>query len=46
MENKQAEAINNVQRDNLRTLAHDKNLQAQMDRINDLLTGVELVVAR
>jgi hypothetical protein len=68
--NKQAEAIKNVQRDNLRVLAHNKNLQAQiddlktdkaemlalraaneklqaqMDRINDLLTGVELVAAK
>jgi hypothetical protein len=29
--NKQAEAIKNVQRDNLRVLAHNKNLQAQID---------------
>jgi hypothetical protein len=82
--NKQAEAIKNVQKDNrvmkranLKVLAENKiikdtnfrlqaqiddlktdkaemlalhtankKLQAQMDRINDLLTGVELVVAR
>jgi hypothetical protein len=29
--NKQAEAIKNLQRDNLRGLAHNKNLQAQID---------------
>ncbi len=68
--NKQAEAINKVQkdnremkRDNLRLQAKvnamrsdkeellalrtaNERLQVQMDRINDLLTGVELVAAK
>jgi hypothetical protein len=61
--NKQAEAIKNIQRDNLRlqakvnALRFDKEellalhaanekLRAQIDRINDLLTGVELVATK